>query len=117
MQARPTRLRSLHRATALSIIRQNTIELAGGGRQSDWFGLYLDHGNGWIYHQIHGWLYLAADANDGIWAWDQKRGWFWSTKELDPFIYQSNTASWLYLLGVVNGQAVFFDYGTNSLDY
>jgi hypothetical protein len=104
-------------ATALSIIRQDTIELAGGWRQSHWFGLYLDHGNGWIYHQVHGWLYMVHDGQNGIWTWHQQRGWLWTSQDLYPYLYQAGTASWLYLLGIVDGQAVFFNYGINSIDY
>ena len=103
-------------ATALSIIREGTVELAGGWRQSQWFGLYLDHGNGWVYHQAHGWLYMVHDGQDGIWTWHQQRGWLWTRQNLYPYLYESNTANWLYLLGGINGQAVFFNYGTNSIE-
>ena len=102
---------------ALSIIREGTVELAGGWRQSSWFGLYLDHGNGWIYHQVHGWLYMVHDGKTGIWTWHQERGWFWTNKSLYPYLYQNRTASWLYLLGIANGQAVFFNYGTNLVEF
>jgi hypothetical protein len=104
-------------AKALSLIKEGTIELAGGWRQSSWFGLYLDHGNGWIYHQIHGYLYLATDGSDGIWAYDQERRWFWSTKELYPFIFQADTQSWLYMLGIENGKGIFFNYATSLVEF
>jgi len=104
-------------AKALSLIKEGTKELAGGWRDSNWFGLYLDHGNGWIYHQIHGYLYLAEDGNSGIWAYDQERKWFWSNKGLYPFIYQSDKAAWLYMLGVSNGKGVFFNYATNRVEF
>ena len=104
------------KVVALSMIREDTIELAGGWRQSSWFGLYLDHGNGWIYHQVHGWLYMFHDGQNGIWTWQQQRKWVWTSKELYPYLYQADTASWLYLLGIVNGKAVFFNYGTNQIE-
>ena len=104
-------------AKALSLIKEGTKELAGGWRDSNWFGLYLDHGNGWIYHQIHGYLYLAEDGNSGIWAYDQERKWFWSNKGLYPYIYQSDKAAWLYMLGVSNGRGVFFNYATNRVEF
>lgn len=102
---------------ALSMIKKDTKEEAGGWRTSDWFGSFLDHGNGWIYHQIHGYLYLTADEGAGIWAYDQERKWFWSTKELYPHIYQAEQASWLYMLGVSNGKGIFFNYGTNRVEF
>ena len=104
------------KVVALAMIREGTIELAGGWRQSSWFGLYLDHGNGWIYHQVHGWLYMIHDGQNGIWTWQQQRKWVWTSKELYPYLYQADPASWLYLLGIVNGKAVFFNYGTNQIE-
>lgn len=102
---------------ALSMIKKDTKEEAGGWRTSNWFGQFLDHGNGWIYHRVHGYLYLSADGGDGIWAYDQERKWFWSTKELYPHIYQAEQASWLYMLGVSNGKGIFFNYGTNRVEF
>jgi len=102
---------------ALSLLKEGTKEMPGGWRESSWFGLYLDHGNGWIYHQIHGYLYLAADGNNGIWAYDQERRWFWSTKELYPYVYQADKATWLYMLGVNNGKAVFYNYATSQVEH
>ena len=102
---------------ALSIIKKGTTEGAGGWRTSSWFGQFLEHGNGWIYHRIHGYLYLSSDGKDGIWAYDQERRWFWSTQELYPYIYQSDQGTWLYMLGVSNGKGIFFNYGTNRIEF
>lgn len=101
---------------ALSIIREGTIELAGGWRQSSWFGNYLDHGNGWIYHQIHGWLYMVHDGKTGIWAWSENRGWIWSNKEIYPFLYQSNIGNWIYVLPTSNGKPYYLNYSTNLIE-
>jgi len=101
---------------ALSIIREGTIELAGGWRQSSWFGLYLDHGNGWVYHQVHGWLYMVHDGKIGIWAWSENRGWVWSSKEIYPFLYQSNIENWIYVLPTSNGKPYYFNYSTNLIE-
>lgn len=101
---------------ALSIIREGTIELAGGWRQSSWFGNYLDHGNGWIYHLVHGWLYMVHDGKAGIWAWSENRGWAWSNKDIYPFLYQSNIGNWIYLLPASDGKARYFNYSTNLIE-
>ena len=101
---------------ALSIIREGTVELAGGWRQSSWFGLYLDHGNGWIYHQVHGWLYMVHDGKTGIWAWSENRGWVWSKKEIYPFLYQSNIGNWIYALPTSNGKPYYLNYSTNLIE-
>ena len=104
-------------AKALSIIKKDTTEGAGGWRTSSWFGQFLEHGNGWIYHRIHGYLYLSSDGKDGIWAYSQERRWFWSTQDLYPYIYQADQGSWLYMLGVSKGKGIFFNYGTNQVEF
>ncbi|MEK9634429.1 MAG: hypothetical protein VW622_11370, partial [Opitutae bacterium] len=104
-------------AKALSIIKKGTTEGAGGWRTSSWFGQFLEHGNGWIYHRIHGYLYLSSDGKDGIWAYSQERRWFWSTQDLYPYIYQADQGSWLYMLGVSKGKGIFFNYGTNQVEF
>jgi hypothetical protein len=104
-------------AAALAIIKQGTTELAGGWRQSPWFGLFLDRGNGWVFHQIHGWLYLSSDGVNGLWVWHERRKWLWSTEGLYPHIFQSGPASWIYMLGVFNSKAIFFNYSTNQVEF
>lgn len=101
---------------ALSIIREGTVELAGGWRQSSWFGLYLDYGNGWIYHELHRWLYMVHDGKTGIWAWSENRGWAWSNKDIYPFLYQSNIGNWIYLLPTTDKKAYYFNYSTNLIE-
>jgi hypothetical protein len=101
---------------ALYILKSDSLELSGGWLQNSWFGIYKDFENGWIYHIIHGWLYLASDSEGGIWAWSQDRGWTWSNKDIYPFIFIQNKGSWIYLLGHINNKPIFFDYSTNSIE-
>ena len=101
---------------AISILEEDSIEVSGGWMQNSWFGLYQSYQNGWVYHSIHGWLYLSADNQNGIWAWSQFRGWVWSSAELYPFLYQSNIGNWIYFLTSKEGQIYFFNYSTNSVE-
>ena len=98
---------------ALKIIENGSLKMDGGWIQSPWFGLFKAVDNGWIYHSNLGWLYLFSDHSNGIWMWSQSRGWLWMTKELYPFLYQSNIGNWIYFFRSSEGQNHFFNYSSN----
>ena len=101
---------------ALSILAVDSIQEDGGWIRSPWFGRYKNFNNGWIYHSTHGWLYLASDNLNGIWAWSETRAWVWSNKEVYPFLYQSNIENWIYVLPKKNGEARYYNYSTNLFE-
>jgi hypothetical protein len=101
---------------ALSVLTADSVEENGGWLRNTWFGLYKNFNNGWVYHSIHGWLYLVSDNFNGIWAWSETRGWVWSNKEVYPFLYQSNIGNWIYLLPTKNGEARYYNYSTNLIE-
>ena len=101
---------------AISILQVDSIEVSGGWKQNSWFGLYKDYSNGWVYHNELGWLYLSADTTNGIWAWSEERSWVWSSKEVYPFLYQSNVGDWIYFLTSNDGQLYFYNYFTDSVE-
>ena len=101
---------------ALSILATDSLEEDGGWIRNPWFGRYKNFNNGWIYHFDHGWLYLSSDEFDGIWAWSEWRGWFWSKKGLYPFLYQSNLGNWIYILTNQKGEVRYYNYSTNQFE-
>jgi hypothetical protein len=101
---------------ALSILAADSVEEDGGWIRNPWFGRYKDFNNGWIYHFVHGWLYLASDNFNGVWAWSESRGWVWSKKGVYPFLYQSNMGNWIYLLTNEKGEVRYYNYSTNLLE-
>ena len=101
---------------AISILEKDSNELLGGWLENAWFGLFKSYSGGWVYHSIHGWLYLSADNLNGIWAWSQSRGWVWTSEDLYPFLYQSNIGNWVYYLTNRNGQPIYYNYSNNSLE-
>ena len=101
---------------ALNFLASESNELAGGWLENEWFGSYKSFENGWIYHTSHGWLYLSADPVNGIWAWSPNRGWVWSTRELYPFLFQSNTNNWIYFMTVREGGTYYYNYSTKLLE-
>lgn len=44
---------------------------AGSWVRLDWFGtVYLtDEGSGWVYHEVHGWVYIVGRSFGGFWVW------------------------------------------------
>ena len=101
---------------ALSILALDSIKEDGGWVNNPWFGRYKNFNNGWIYHSIHGWLYLASDNFNGIWAWAETRGWVWSNKEVYPFLYQSNVGNWIYVMSNDVNEVRYYNYSTNLFE-
>ena len=87
-----------------------------GWRESDWFGTFLPHKSGWIYHQSIGWLYAHPGKEDDFWLWSREFKWIWTKKGIYPFLFRNNSSNWLYILGIKDGKAVFHDYSTDSIE-
>jgi hypothetical protein len=64
------------------------------------FGFYFaTEGNWpWIFHFIHGWLYVQASSRDSVWFWDLQLGWWWSGESNYPFLYRADPEAvmWFY---------------------
>ena len=101
---------------AVYILKADSNEIAGGWLQNNWFGTFKEFSNGWTYHADHGWLYLSADSENGIWAWSRDRGWVWSRKGIYPFFYQKNIGDWIYFLMKRNGVLYYYNYSDKALE-
>ena len=101
---------------ALSILATGSVEEQGGWILNPWFGRYKSFNNGWIYHFVHGWLYLSYDGFDGIWAWSESRNWVWSKKGVYPFLYQSDLGNWIYPLTNQKGDVRYYNYSSNQFE-
>jgi hypothetical protein len=78
---------------------------------SRWFGsFYMNDGNAWIMHSELGWLYPMASGKSGVWFWKEQLGWLWTDEQLYPFLYQNESASWLYFYGASVGTKLFYHY-------
>ena len=79
-------------------------ELGGGWRRLGWFGDYAPMGSeGWIWHNKHGFLFVAPNAAPGdAWAYANDMGWLWTGNETYPFMYRSNDGAWLWYNGATN---------------
>ncbi len=79
-------------------------DLGGGWRRLSWFGDYVPMGgDGWIWHNKHKFLFVAANAIPGsIWVYTQDLGWLWTSSTTYPYLYRSSPASWLWYNGSTN---------------
>ena len=85
---------------------------------SPWFGLFYDFWFPFVYHEMHGWFYVSADADSGaiyLYNYTDDLGWLYTTEELYPFLYSFSLAAWLqYSEGSSNPRSFFnFDPAVN----
>ena len=89
----------------------NALENREGWWSSSWFGTYYrSEESGWLLHLGLGWMY-PAPANDGLWLWKESLNWLWTNEEVYPFLYSSDTGTWLYFYGELNRKRLLYDYG------
>jgi hypothetical protein len=92
---------------------KDTEEVGGGWRESGWFGTFLIYPSlDWIFHSQLGWVYTVSDGSGGIWLWHSQHGWLWTQEGVWPYLYSNNSSNWIYFMKNINGQAIFYDYGT-----
>ncbi len=65
----------------------------------------------WVHHPEHGMLYASGDGEGGgIWFYDTRLGWLWTTDELYPHFFQSSSDSWIYYETETTEPRWFYDY-------
>jgi YD repeat-containing protein len=79
-------------------------DIGGGWRRLNWFGDYTPMGGeGWIWHNKHGFFFVAADAlPDSIWMFAMDMGWLWTANDTYPFLFRNSDGSWLWYNGSTN---------------
>ena len=88
------------------------LENRKGWWNSPWFGTYYrSEESGWLLHLGLGWMYPAPGANNGLWLWKEGLNWLWTDEGVYPFLYSSDTGTWMYFYGELNRQRLLYDYG------
>lgn len=79
-------------------------DIGGGWRRLAWFGDYTPMGgDGWIWHNKHGFLQISASSTpQDVWMFTNNQGWLWTTSSQYPFIYRSSPEAWLWYNGSTN---------------
>ena len=80
------------------------VDIGGGWRRLAWFGDYVPMGgDGWIWHNRHGFFFMAPDGDpQSIWFFANDQGWLWTSSAQYPFLYRSAPAAWLWYNGSSN---------------
>ena len=88
------------------------LENRKGWWNSPWFGTYYrSEESGWLLHLGLGWMYPAPGSNNGLWLWKEGLNWLWTDEGVYPFLYSSDTGTWLYFYGELNRKRLLYDYG------
>lgn len=65
-----------------------------------WLGMFHSNPDGWLYHYLHGWLWLAdhASQGDGSWFFSLENAvWQWISSLVGyRFVYDSQSGSWTH---------------------
>ena len=84
---------------------------------SDSLGLYFRWGD-WIYLPALGWIYIDITIADSIYFYSEKYGWFFTTANDFPYVFDVSSESWKYLhIDSEEPNAFLYDFeiGTYSL--
>lgn len=98
-------------------VLRSAIELeAKGWKQSEWFGIFYDAQNGWLYHVDHGWLHSSPGGTDAAWFWNEEQEWFWTGPQIYPHLFRNRDAAWLYFFRQALPRQVFYNYNSEKLE-
>lgn len=64
--------------------------------QETWIGLFMKSNQDWIFSLNHGWLYPEGESDDSVWLATQEGQWYWTSKEVYPWLYKEEDATWYY---------------------
>jgi hypothetical protein len=89
-------------------------DVGGGYKDSTWFAQYNAEHYPWIHHEDHGWMFVAKAETDQIWLWDPAVGWFWTTPDAYPVLF-NDLSGWVDYLGIEDDHRNFWDFSTREV--
>jgi hypothetical protein len=92
------------------------IDLGASWKESDWFGVYWDSGQGWIYHLRHGWVFPepSTGQEDGCWMFFSDFGWVYTRCDICPFLYVDSCKNWIYFMQASEELTAFFSFADDT---
>lgn len=73
-----------------------TLTEDNGWMLSNWFGRFVEVGLPWIFHEYHGFLYLAGPGGTQHWMYDLKYGWLFSANAIYPWFFSAEELEWVF---------------------
>jgi len=99
-------------------VLRSAIDLESSGwKESEWFGIFYDAPNGWLYHVDHGWLHSSPGGTDAAWFWNEQQQWFWTGPKIYPHLYRNRDATWLYFFRQALPRKIFYNYTSEKLEH
>lgn len=87
------------------------LDLGDGWRFSDWFGLFFEDAEPWIYHSKHQWLFQIADTDDSILFYDPAfEDWLWTGRTIFPYFYRLRAGHWVFFNATSENPRYFYNY-------
>jgi hypothetical protein len=86
---------SLHRDSGKFHYSIGAVDREGGWRESDWFGIFHQIHDNWVFHSDLGWIFVDTPSNHSFWFWRDPLGWLWTTREIHPSAWNYNTKNWI----------------------
>ena len=72
-------------------------------------------GQKWVDASLGTWMgLLDAECRGRVWFWSDYMDWFWTDAVTYPFIYASESQSWLYFYGRIENRLLFYRYSDNQ---
>ncbi len=74
-------------------------DLGSNWRRLDWFGDYVPTGNGWFWHDRHGYFFPTdASTPASIYLYTMDMGWLFTHQNRYPYLYRFSDQSWLWYM-------------------
>ncbi len=93
-----------------------SIELGAGWRFSEWFGSFNADFFPWIFHSVHGWMYVFEEStSDDIFLYDLSlEGWIFTSSATYPSMYSFGRNAWIFYFVETAGPREFVDLATGE---
>ena len=76
-------------------LESNMVLASNCWHHLDWFGVYYQTEDWWIYHCEKGWLYPESDGNKGVWLhWEETNSWIWTRSDVYPIAWDDFSQNW-----------------------
>ena len=91
---------------------ENRLETPVDWMRSPWFGFYSISRFPWIYHELHGFLYLDPDASvNAIWLYDPVIAtWTFTDPAIYPNLFLAEQEEWVFFFAWPDVRRAFFRY-------
>jgi len=91
-------------------------DLDDGWFSSRWFGIFNANLGNWIFHNVHGWMYLydGENTSGGLWLFHGPYRWLWTRAELEGWFYSPNRETFVFFSENDMGERFLYDFSLKA---